>query len=196
MPAGKEARTGAARLGIQTIRAVVDGRVVHSGRVVCAACQGHDEVMQRPGVLAHVLQAVFEKKGWSDIGKRPLCPACSESARVTRKPAEVPVMLPKQKITKTAIDQMPPPTARQVIAIADVLAERLVDGRYRPGWSDHRIGDDLVMPAALVAKVREDLHGPLKGDPEVDALRGELVAWFAIGDELRSRLDRLEQTIS
>ena len=81
-------------------------------------------------------------------------------------------------------------------AVAEPAGERLVDGRYRPGWSDHRIGDDLVIPAALVAKVREDLHGPLKGDPEVNALRGDLAAWLAIGDELRSRHDRLEQTIA
>ena len=103
-------------------------------------------------------------------------------------------MLPKQKITKAAMDQMSAPTPRQVVAIADALAEHLNEGRYRSGWSDHRVGNDLKIPAALVAKVREDLHGPLKGNPEIDSLRGELSAWFAIGDDLRNRLNHLEQT--
>ena len=201
MPTTKQIRADAARLGIQTIRTVADGRIIHSGRVTCAACQAHEEIVQRPGVLAHVLLAAFEKKGWAGLGKRPLCSLCATKPSIPDKPTpqmspkvEEHVMLPKQKITKAAMDQMPAPTPRQVVAIADALAERLADGRYRTGWSDHRVGDDLKIPAALVAKVREDLHGPLKGDPEVDALRGDLTAWLSIGDDIRRRLDRLEQT--
>ncbi|MEI7837197.1 MAG: hypothetical protein WCK05_12420 [Planctomycetota bacterium] len=190
MPTPKRIRADAARLGIQTIRTVADGRAVQIARGVCAACQGHDELRQSPGTPAETLQATFEARGWTGFGHRPLCPACS---RTTRK-SEDTRMLPRQKITKAAMDQMPAPTPRQVVTIADALAEHLDDGRYRPGWSDHRIGDDLKLPAALVAKVREDLHGPLKGDPEIDALRGDLDAWISIGADLRGRLDRLEQT--
>ena len=190
MPTPKRIRADAARLGIQTIRTVADGRTVQIARGVCAACQGHDELRQSPGTPAETLQAAFEARGWTGFGHRPLCPACS---RTTRK-SEDARMLPRQKITKAAMDQMPAPTPRQVVTIADALAEHLDDGRYRPGWSDHRIGDDLKLPAALVAKVREDLHGPLKGDPEIEALRGDLDAWISIGADLRGRLDRLEQT--
>ena len=190
MPTPKRIRADAARLGIQTIRTVVDGRTVQVGRSVGAACEGHDEIRQPLDIPAEAIQAAFEAKGWTGFGIRPLCPACT---RTTRKPEDTP-MLPRQKITKAAMDQMPAPTPRQVVAIADALAERLAEGRYRPGWSDHRLGDDLKLPAALVAKVREDLHGPLKGDPEIDALRGDLTAWLSIGDDIRRRLDHLEQT--
>ena len=190
MPTLKRLRAEAARLGIQIIRTVVDGRTVQVARSVCAACEGHGDIRQPAGTTAEAIQAAFEAKGWTGFGTRPLCPACS---RTTRKPEDT-SMLPRQKITKAAMDQMPAPTPRQVVAIADALAERLAEGRYRPGWSDHRIGADLKLPAALVAKVREDLHGPLKGDPEIDALRGDLTAWLSIGDDIRRRLDHLEQT--
>ena len=190
MPTPKRIRADAARLGIQTIRTVADGRTVQVARSVCAACEGHDEIRQPAGTAAEAIQAAFEARGWTGFGQRLLCPACT---RTTRKPEDTP-MLPRQKITKVAMDQMPAPTPRQVVAIADALAERLAEGRYRPGWSDHRLGDDLKLPAALVAKVREDLHGPLKGDPEIDALRGDLTAWLSIGDDIRRRLDHLEQT--
>ncbi len=190
MPTPKRIRGDAARLGIQTIRTVAGGRTVQVARSVCAACEGHDEIRQPLDIPAEAIQAVFEAKGWTGFGQRLLCPACT---RATRKPEDTP-MLPRQKITQAAMDQMPAPTPRQVVAIADALAERLAEGRYRPGWSDHRLGDDLKIPAALVAKVREDLHGPLKGDPEIDALRGDLTAWLSIGDDIRRRLDHLEQT--
>ena len=113
MPTTKQIRADAARLGIQTIRTVADGRIIHSGRVTCAACQAHEEIVQRPGVLAHVLLTAFEKKGWTGLGKRPLCSLCAAKPSIPNKPApqmppkvEEPAMLPKQKITKAAMDQM------------------------------------------------------------------------------------------
>jgi len=190
MPPLKRLRAEAERLGIQTIRTVADGRTVRVARSVCAACEGHDQFRPPADATAADLQATFEARGWTGFGRRPLCPSCS---RTPRKPEDS-AMLPRQKITRTAMDQMPAPTARQVVAIADALAEHLDDGRYRPGWSDHRVGDALTLPAALVAKVREDLHGPLKGDPEIEAFRSDLDAWMSIGADLRDRLDHLEQT--
>ena len=184
-------QTEAARAGFEIVYRTVAGKWTQVARIVCAACQNRAEIRQKLGVPVSRLKQGFQNQGWTGFGSRPLCPACSPAT--TQKLKDT-AMLPKQKITKAAMDKMPAPTPRQVVAIADALAERLVEGRYHSGWSDHRLGDDLKLPAALVAKVREDLHGPLKGDPEVDALRGDLNAWMSIGDDLRGRLDRLEQT--
>ena len=201
MAVSTQYRSEAERVGIETIIRAVDGKTVQFGRVSCAACQTHSELRQKVGAPANRLKQDFQASGWTGFGKRPLCPQCGFKPGVPVKPTvptrpelEEPPMLPKQKISKAAMAQMPAPTARQVVAIADALAEHLNEGRYRSGWSDHRVGNDLKIPAALVAKVREDLHGPLKGNPEIDSLRGELSAWFAIGDDLRNRLNHLEQT--
>lgn len=88
MPTPKRIRADAARLGIQTIRTVVDGRTVQVARSVCTACEGHDEIRQPAGTATEAIQAAFEAKGWTGFGQRVLCQlrsirglnACSRSA--------------------------------------------------------------------------------------------------------------------
>jgi len=64
-------------------------------------------------------------------------------------------------------------------------------GYYLHSYSDQRIGADLNIPWAAVAYIRDLMYGPLKSDPEINAIRIEIQGER---EELAKSLDRLAKT--
>ncbi len=85
------------------------------------------------------------------------------------------------------------PTVKEVLRIGEELDLHFVEGRYRAGQSDQVLADRLDLPRAIVTRVREEGYGPLKGDPEVEALRSDLDTLGGMLTDVRARLARLEQ---
>lgn len=86
------------------------------------------------------------------------------------------------------------PTIPQTVRILNKLDEVFIAGRFKSGWSDKKVGDELSIPHALVTMVREQSpdHGKIKGDPEVDAIKSEVAAVDAMLSDIKTRLSKLE----
>ncbi|MBP2232523.1 hypothetical protein J2847_005852 [Azospirillum agricola] len=158
-------------------------------RVECAQCGATDLFM--PGSLTAgwtPVHAQAEAKGWSGLRARPLCPLCTASANrsatsPTTKPpacAARPAMTQENTMgtnpagSKAETAQVREPSLAETATIFKKLDEVFERGRYLDRWSDRKVGEALNLPWALVAKVREQLLGPLKEDPAITALRSEV----------------------
>ncbi|MFM2150274.1 MAG: hypothetical protein RLZZ187_2580 [Pseudomonadota bacterium] len=77
------------------------------------------------------------------------------------------------------------PTQQERIKIRQVLDQHFDDeaGCWLNGYSDQKAGEEIGLPWAMVTRIREAAYGPIRVDPEVAALRAELVQ---IGRELAS----------
>lgn len=75
------------------------------------------------------------------------------------------------------------PTQQERIKIRQLLDHRFDDeaGCWLDGYSDQKAGEELDLPWSMVTRIREAAYGPIRVDPEVAALRAELVQ---IGREL------------
>lgn len=110
------------------------------------------------------------------------CPACI-LARRAKAAGDKPE--PKKEttdVTTTVTSMQKPaaalprdPTQQERVKIRGMLDQHFDDatGCYLDGWSDQRIGADLNVPWAIVAKIREAAYGPIKVDPELAGLRAE-----------------------
>lgn len=151
-------------------------------------------------------------KGWFVGKKRRYCPAHTE--RPTGRPplrlvepdaspaaiaaTEEPAVPPKP----AAMHQPPitpavrKPTIIETRKICD-LVERYFDpaeGMYSGGYSDERIGDELDLPPALVALVRDEAFGKLKVNPHIAEAKAEvealLSAMAGLESEFRQKLEK------
>jgi hypothetical protein len=83
------------------------------------------------------------------------------------------------------------------------------DAGYATGWTDQKVATDLGVAREWVAEVREDLFGPVKSNPELDALLAEITPLLEQGrtmfieaeqrhTEMRAtfaQLDRIEKRL-
>jgi len=189
----------AVSMGIHHIVRTIDGRQVPYRRVACDSCGAIEEVRHKPNAPPSQVRQQFEAKGWR-FGKRLTCPSCSKPERVQKPAVVIPVTKPTEETTvksnkptvaPLAIDKARPAKPREVIRIADKLDEVFAEGRFKPGWTDRRIGEELDIPAATVAKTREELGLVLKENPEITALRADIADAREIIDDLSARLERL-----
>ena len=81
------------------------------------------------------------------------------------------------------------PTGDERFRIRGLLDSHFDDkaGCYLSDWSDQKIGTDLNLPWAIVAKIREAAYGPIRVDPEVAKLASEHAA-------LKARLAQAQET--
>lgn len=210
MSAGNPLQQAAAKMGAATVSRMIDGRPISFRRAVCECCGASEEVRHKAEDWAGWQ---FEAKGWRGFGKRVTCPTCS---RRGRKHTPVATPAPSTKLTMSdlfarwtppatptpakddAVKPIPKttepsrePTLDEAAAIFRKLDECFEDGRYLDGWSDKKIGEALGLPWAMVSKVRDKFRGPIKEDPVIAALRGEIELWMEMGAELKARLAKL-----
>lgn len=91
-----------------------------------------------------------------------------------------------------------PLTAEERAKVRGFL-ERYFDeerGYYLEGQSDETIGRKAEVPFAAVTALREAAYGPLKGDPELIALKEVLAQQRKELDALLEKAGRLEQSIA
>lgn len=157
-----------------------DGRTGRGGvRIYCCECTASETIYANSAAAAQVGQLTtkkFRERGW-EIGKnrkRDVCPAC-QAARRKAAPqtklvvVQTPVETPMQN-TITPLKAEPPREMtredRRVILLK--LNETYVDERtgYDKGWSDKRVAEDLGVPQAWVAKLRDENFGPENSNEE------------------------------
>lgn len=157
-----------------------DGRAGRGGvRIYCCDCNASETIYVRNETQAQVPQFTMKKfrdRGW-EIGKnrkRDVCPACQVARRkAAPQPklviVQTPVEIPMQN-TITPLKAEPPREMtredRRVILLK--LNETYVDERtgYDKGWSDKRVAEDLGVPQAWVAKLRDENFGPENSNEE------------------------------
>ena len=186
-------------MGINTKTQTIDNKIVEFKYVTCS-CQNCSDVQEKrfsPQALPNVVSLAFQSMGWLVTKKWAwTCPKCVAAKREKpQEPVNMSPAKPHAPIKPEAIAAVRAPTARETIAIADALAPLFDKGRYKAGHDDRSIGKALELPAAMVAKVREELHGPIKGDPEIDAIKSELSAILSMIKPLEQRIAATEKRI-
>lgn len=85
------------------------------------------------------------------------------------------------------------PTNDQRLKIRTLLDKHFDDakGRYLDGYTDQRVGAEVDVPWAAVTAIREAAYGPLRVDPEVDALQRAVAAIEADLAKVKERLAAL-----
>ena len=185
------------RMGINTITETVEGKLVEISIVKCSCCKKQETKRFATYAQPTVISTIFRNSGWDVTRKGEwTCPACLKAKREKpQEPVNMSPAKPHAPIKPEAIAAVRAPTARETIAIADALAPLFDKGRYKAGHDDRSIGKALELPAAMVAKVREELHGPIKGDPEIDAIKSELSAIISMIKPLEQRIAATEKRI-
>lgn len=192
MSAGVQVNRELASIGIIPTKVMVNGRPVRMMRAQCLSCGTTQEVRHKLTAAPDLVRQNFETKGWTGFGKRPLCPQCSTPPK-SKAPQRT-----EESMDASKIALLREPTIAEIIKIIGLLDEHFADGRYRNGWSDEAVAKKLCLPRAMVTKVREASpdHGPLKGDPEIDAIRSEVASLKGMLAEIEARLDKAERRLA
>jgi hypothetical protein len=151
----------------------------------CSSC-GREHAERFPGGRMSPEHAAkrARRAGWiaePDRASGSVCPEC-QAARRERAPGErpEPKKEPAVSVTPMITAQVPPtlrePTQQERMKIRSALDQHFDDaaGCYLAGYSDQRIGTELNVPWAMIAKIREAAYGPIKVDPEIAGLRAEV----------------------
>lgn len=185
----------------------VGGAMQRGYKLTCAACQytGHKHVgtlrlggSDKAIESRHIAQR-FERDGWivgkNDSGDR--CPNCvaaeaaarNNKVRAEEKPAMATVAnLPEKAppAPKAELPRQATPDDRQVIyaKLQDCYAGK---GKgYLQQWTDKRVAEDLGVPSAWVAEVREMFFGSERGNEHVEITREQAAATIKEIESLRT----------
>ena len=97
---------------------------------------------------------------------------------------------------KAATTKQPSPLDPRQLRQAMGLLEQYFDdaaGSYGAGRSDRLIAEEVGVAAAAITALREEAFGPIRADPEVEAIRKDVVDIKTLLAEVDKRLDRLDQ---
>ncbi|TXL70127.1 hypothetical protein FHP25_35995 [Vineibacter terrae] len=152
-----------------------DGQRRTFAHVVCGQCDAYQDhaltgVHNPEMVLKHM-----RRLGWTvDFGRarHNRCPACSDSRR-----------------KRSKVDLMTTKAAAPALAAATMPRDLTPD-------SDRRVAEESKVPAACVVRLRELAYGPIRSDPELEALRRDLDALAARAKTLSAQLGDVNQGIA
>lgn len=169
-------------IGLHFTTETVGGTRRHTVTAECAACDRKEQHWFPADAGAERVSKWFRQRGWS-LGSSIHCPQHAISKRTT---LTMPV-----KPTATPLRQ---PTTKEVLTVGAILITRfhVEPGRYDDGWSDARVADEAKCPVGIVEVIRNEGFGPLKVDPAVEALKGELVTLKGMFAEWEKRLAAVE----
>ena len=168
----------------------VDGSLLPGGvRITCTEC-GAEETANAKSIAhaqcAKLSMKKFRDKGWF-IGKNrnhDLCPDCNAK---TRKPRTITLTIhqPQPVIEDTVTTNTSTPSDNAIIVstpremtredrriVLSKLNDVYLDERlgYDKGWSDKKVAQDLGVPQAWVAQLRDENFGPDNSNEEARAL--------------------------
>lgn len=163
-----------------------------------------------------------KKAGWDVLhgARRAVCPGCLERSALTKAKKEAKIMVTKPAVPAArvpavnsfaalgavlidAAGKRPSPTAeaprsmgfdekRIVIAkLQDVYVDHKTG--YDRGWSDKRVAEDLGVPRAWVAEVREANFGPARDNDEVREVLAEARTVLAASKDLTEQALKVEE---
>lgn len=152
------------------------------------------------------IEKKFSKKGWT-VGANPqwdICPICTEKKRAMKTQLKI-VKEPEMKLVETiakavAVSEEPPRVMQREDRriIFQKLNEVYLDEKrgYVEGWSDLRVSEDLGIPRAWVAQVRDENFGPVAANPEITEFKKgveELREIKSMLEEYRALVARIDQ---
>lgn len=185
---------------IVAVRRADAGPLQSGSEIVCGACGAKDHVLNSNRDKAappEVIRRWFTDRGWT-FGARPQddrCPTCNAQARKKKgrilpdlsaadrtakepqmtEPAKPPVAPPPAEAPTFRVVEPAPAREmtrddRRIILskLQDVYVDEAVG--YDRGWSDKRVAEDLGVPRAWVAELREPNFGPARDNEDVRAL--------------------------
>lgn len=146
-------------------------------RIKCARCDAHEDWTISGSHNPERACKAFRAMGWECDWSHPTriaCPSCVAERAARRGGDRIEdkvVTLQQPKATTMA-----EPTQDQRLRIRALLDKHFDDakGFYLDGYSDQRIGAEVNVPWAIVQKIREAAYGPIKGDPELDAIKAAI----------------------
>ncbi len=184
----------------------LDGRPVNGFRIECGAsgCRGTHFMPANGKRLPHTAAAQhFRNQGWivGKAARQDRCPSCNPKHRAKSKVLNMEDFKADKPREMTRADKR---------KILEKLQETYLDETqgYIAPWTDKRVADDLCVPPAWVADLRDDLFGPAHSNAEfddfleeaiplIDEARGLLKNAAAQLDQAReigNRIDALERT--
>lgn len=167
--------------------------------ITCGACGGKEHAVNTGGqkVLPGTwVENYFSQKGWQ-IGRKAAddrCPVCAAAARAEK----------RQHLTDKREKAMPieapkaEPPRRMDLKDRPIILANLVevyvgpDVGYDRGWSDKRVAEDLGVPRAWVAELREANFGPARDNEEVRDLLRRFDEHVGKVREVDGRCDKLK----
>lgn len=175
-----------------------EGKVREAYRLTCSSDGVVSPPVIRNGSLKsytpEVIARAFERKGWV-VGKRPgsdLCPACVSREDERRRRVRV----LKEIVTEVEKKVSNPMPETRVMTRAD---RRIINSKldevyadeakgYKAPWSDKRVAADLGCPIEWVARIRDEMYGPISDNAEarelLDAVEREGDAVAALSEKL------------
>lgn len=189
------AKTADTKRTYETKTILKNGNLREVARFVCAECFDRGEVDTGGTVDPRMIVGKADRIGWKLDPKkhgRTYCPKCAGARKA---PAA-----PKQEATMAT----PPIPIREATNDQRVLIRNLLDkhfddavGTFLDGMTDATIAEKAGVPRVIVERIREAAYGPIKVDPEIQAIRTELAAVKAAAEklaatvaDLTARLDR------
>ena len=167
--------------------------------IACSVCGKTDHAINpstRKALPQVWVENYFAQKGW-DVGRKSTddrCPACAAVIRAERR-ANAETKQEKTMATNKAPVAEPP---RQMgFQDKPIILAKLVevyvdpDVGYDRGWSDKRVAEDLGVPRAWVAELREQNFGPAGDNEEIRAFLARVEAHVAKVADVEKRCGAL-----
>lgn len=202
-----------------------EGRSIRTYRLTCGHC-GRTENMGNQNMGERTAQPLvskkFTSKGWI-VGRRPQddrCPGCANAIyranakkklRVVHNAEKQDEPMPYVSFAEAQVAlkaahprEMTRDERRLIFAKLD---EVFLDEKrgYDNGWSDKRVSDDLGVPRAWVAQIRDENFGPSNTNTEAqelvvdakkaqDAMAEAFAEWSKAKAEIDAKVEKLMQT--
>lgn len=167
-------------------------RPVHAYQITCS-CGAHHEIAANThsgNRSIEDLNRKFQQAGWL-VGSRAgadRCPDCIALDRARKTPAlklvEKPVDAPRQMTNED----------RFLITSKLIEVHQGPGGRYKPGWTDAKLAEDLNAPRAWVAEVRKGM-GMEEGNEEIVATVTEAKAILKQCHAILAEAQQVEQRV-
>lgn len=143
-------------------------------RAACAKCGRTEELVWNRHNNPQSIAKLFERKGWRfDVyaPSRCVCPVCLGAGGPKR--GGCGMGFPN----KVAVGELEA-TPAQKRRIREMLDGQFDEERgcWLDGFSDQSVAEKLDLPRLLVTQVREAAYGPIRSDPEVEAMRSDMAA--------------------
>ncbi len=187
-------------LSYEVLTTRASGKPVSFARIVCAKCGSHADIsFNNKAASPDVIEQKLMRMGWQfnkNTSRKNVCPTCNYGW--TGK-SDVSVEI-KDDFNKRKGKDMQTPSvdaSLNAIVIFEKLDEVFVNGRFADGWSDERVAKESGnAPKALVIQIREKRFGPIKGDPEIDAIRSEVEVIKAMVSQIEGKMAQAEKRIT
>ena len=185
---------------IQHIRA---GAKTLEARMQCSRCPAHITIsMSGQQHNPEFVAKKFREKGWAADGRvarKCICPGCLKAKKESGG-GVADVELQNIKLGK--ISMAPRNEPRALTADEKGKVRLLLDahfddsiGAFLDGYSDQRIGDEVNVPWAAVAKMREAAYGEIRTPPEILNALQTLEVVKGMVSEANRRVDAAEAEI-